>query len=162
MSQEIRVYYAQGCIISETKDNALFESDKVSEMILKSDHDAEIAKLKSEVERLKNGIKLAQKELVPITSSRDAWEDSDDLADKAALHLENTIGKAVDVPSYDKLQSDLAAAKDKFEKLKQHTEEIAKSCQWYADSGTDQERHHFLMVEVLGNYQTFLEQLDKG
>lgn len=29
---------------------------------------------------------------------------------------------------------------------------LADSCEWYADKGTEQERHHFLKVEALGNY----------
>jgi hypothetical protein len=121
MSQEIRVYEATICTnepsVIFSKKNELRPVFERKQVVLKSDHDQEIAKLKAEVERLKNGIKLAQKELISITSSRDAWEDSDDLADKAALHLENTIGKAVDVPSYEQLQSDLAAAKEALSQL---------------------------------------------
>ena len=38
------------------------------------------------------------------------------------------------------------------ERLKAEFECLVSNCEWYADKGTDQERHHFLAVEARGNF----------
>lgn len=58
-----------------------------------------------------------------------------------------------------KQEQDLKQAREEIEVLKaklnktiEHFKDLVKDCQWYADKGTEQERHHFLMVETQGNY----------
>lgn len=135
------------CLMEKDRNGKKFAYE-----ILRSNYDDEKKRadeLESEVERLKK----SNSELRAANAGYvKEYVEIKDTSVELKIKLKKEINK---------LQSDLAAAKEKFEKLKLHTGDIARACQWFADKGTEQERHHFLMVEVLGNYQIFLEQLDK-
>ena len=48
--------------------------------------------------------------------------------------------------------TELAKAKVEIDILRESFKQLADSCEWYADKGTEQERHHFLKVEAKGSY----------
>ncbi len=74
----------------------------------------------------------------------------------------------VTTPDVEKLESDLEKQKKINSKLEKQLEvckanykQLATSCEWYADKGTEQERHHFLKVEAIGNYESDMQELEK-
>jgi hypothetical protein len=50
------------------------------------------------------------------------------------------------------LVAELTKLRARNERLTFNFKELVESCEWYADKGTDQERHHFLAVEARGNF----------
>lgn len=62
----------------------------------------------------------------------------------------------LDVQHLENMYIAMRNANDKNMKEKHRAQEaletLAKSCEWYADKGTDQERHHFLKVEAMSIY----------
>jgi hypothetical protein len=52
----------------------------------------------------------------------------------------------------DALQSQLTAANASVARLRAEFLLLVDTCEWYANNGTEQERHHFLAVEARGNF----------
>jgi len=59
---------------------------------------------------------------------------------------------------YNARTKDLELVIKALELAKDKLADLAKNCEWYADYGTEQERHHFLKVEAVAN---FVDVLDK-
>lgn len=88
-----------------------------------------------------------------------------DLNTERTARIEAEKSKERIFESHDKITTELLSKikvlEARLEKCKEQYKALANSCAWYADKGTEQERHHFLKVEALGDYDTDMEELEQ-
>ena len=76
---EIKVYYGKGQFISSEADSLLFDGEKPSELILKSDHDQKVKLLEAALEKCKDQREFLRKNYVGY------WGNPDEIDAKVKI-----------------------------------------------------------------------------
>lgn len=119
----------------------IFYKNSTSNYVLKEDHDRIVKDLEACIGTIRGltGCKVENVKDLPV-------ED----------HSREIIGK------FKELESANTLLRQQIETIVTHFKDLVRDCKWYADKGTDQERHHFLKVETQGNYLDLaLKSLEK-
>jgi hypothetical protein len=106
-------------------------------------------------------------------SSEQAGKDADNTMEFVALaanHIAELCARLIELEDnglkvygrkIEVLNKTIAKLEKQLEVCKANYKQLADACEWYTDKGTEQERHHFLKVEALGNYETDMQELEK-
>jgi hypothetical protein len=120
--------------------------------------DPEVLALRAENERLKNAIEFAMETFIDQINSCNCEELCSCSSDIIST-LECAVTKINTRLVSGVVQSDLTAHKEMIGKLEGALNEMKGDCEWYTSKGTDQERHHFVAVELVHAFETHLDAL---
>lgn len=113
-----------------------------------------MTKLPDELEKLKN--ELQWQEWVKIVKE---IKFNDDFTPIRQLSFDRGFNKGFEYCF--EAMSKSYVEKSKVDEIVKEFNELIKACEWYANNGTEQERHHFLAVEARGNFGQAIQEYEK-